>query len=77
MIFPTFKVIDRDKSAIRIIVPDALEEDVVVEFCSQCGECIAVCPTQALYRAKNGIVRLRKQDRPADRNLGDLQSKMS
>lgn len=35
---------------------------MIAEFCSQCGECIAVCPTQALYRAKNGIVRLKKQD---------------
>jgi carbon-monoxide dehydrogenase iron sulfur subunit len=57
-----FKVIDRNKSAIQVTVLAALEEDAVVEFCSQCGECIAICPTQALYRAKNGIVRLRKQD---------------
>ena len=56
-----FKVIDRDRSAIRITVL-SMQEDAVVEFCSQCGECIAVCPTQALYRAKNGIVRLKKQD---------------
>ena len=25
--------------------------------CTQCGECIDVCPTQALGRAKNGVVR--------------------
>ena len=56
-----FKVIDRDRSAIRITAR-SLDEDVLVEFCTQCGECIAVCPTQALYRAKNGIVRLKKQD---------------
>ncbi len=31
-------------------------------FCIQCGECIAVCPTNALYRDKQGIVRLRKAD---------------
>ncbi len=56
-----YKVIDRDRSAIRVTV-QSLQEDVIVEFCAQCGECIAVCPTQALYRAKNGIVRLKKQD---------------
>jgi len=56
-----FKVIDRGKSAIRITVLSR-KEDAVIEFCSQCGECIAICPTLALYRAKNGIVRLKKQD---------------
>jgi carbon-monoxide dehydrogenase iron sulfur subunit len=57
-----FKVSDRTKSAIRLTVPPAKEQDCIIEFCNQCGECIAVCPTQALYRAKNGIVRLRKKD---------------
>jgi len=31
-------------------------------FCIQCGECIAVCPANALYRDKQGIVRVRKAD---------------
>ena len=57
-----FKVPDRDRSAIRITPPDVSDADCTLEFCDQCGECIAVCPTQALYRAKNGIVRLRKRD---------------
>ena len=48
-----FKVIERDRSAIRVAVLEDKEKDAVIEFCSQCGECIAVCPTQALYRAKN------------------------
>lgn len=56
-----YKTPDRERSAIRISVDDS-DNDPVIEFCDQCGECIAVCPTQALYRAKNGIVRLRKQD---------------
>ncbi|NIV29273.1 MAG: 4Fe-4S dicluster domain-containing protein [Anaerolineae bacterium] len=30
--------------------------------CSQCGECIDVCPTGALYRDKAGVVRLKKKD---------------
>jgi len=57
-----FKVPDRERSAIRIAAPEVLDADCKIEFCDQCGECIAVCPTQALYRAKNGIVRLRKRD---------------
>lgn len=57
-----FKVPDRELSAIRITAPADRVGDVALEFCDQCGECIAICPTQALYRAKNGIVRLRKRD---------------
>ena len=57
-----FKVNDRARSAIRVSVLEDPKQDAVIEFCSQCGECIAVCPTQALFRAKNGIVRLKKQD---------------
>ncbi len=57
-----FKVPDREKSSIRI--HERRQEGVVVlsaVFCNQCGECIAVCPTEALYRDKKGIVRLRKK----------------
>jgi carbon-monoxide dehydrogenase iron sulfur subunit len=57
-----FKALDRDRSAIRVNVPAVREEEIDISFCSQCGECIAVCPTGALYRLKNGIVRIRKQD---------------
>jgi ferredoxin len=56
-----FKVPERDRSAIRISVSPE-RADPLIAFCDQCGECIAVCPTQALYRAKNGIIRLRRQD---------------
>jgi ferredoxin len=58
MIF--FKVPDRDKSAIR--VEEVTDGGYEVAFCNQCGECIAVCPPDALYRIKNGIVRLREKD---------------
>ena len=57
-----FKTADRELSAIRITAREVEDADPAVEFCDQCGECIAICPTQALYRAKNGIVRLRKSD---------------
>jgi carbon-monoxide dehydrogenase iron sulfur subunit len=56
-----YKVSERDRSAIRITVPEASDQDCEIAFCNQCGECIAVCPTQALYRAKSGIVRIRKK----------------
>jgi anaerobic carbon-monoxide dehydrogenase iron sulfur subunit len=57
-----FKVSDRERSAIRISVLEDPHKDAVIEFCNQCGECIAICPTQALFRAKNGIVRIKKTD---------------
>ena len=57
-----YKVADRERSAIRVTPPEVTDPHPRIEFCDQCGECIAICPTQALYRAKNGIVRLRKQD---------------
>ncbi len=56
-----FKDSSRELSTIRVNFPDP-QAEVSIEFCSQCGECIHVCPPQALYRSKNGIVRLRKED---------------
>jgi carbon-monoxide dehydrogenase iron sulfur subunit len=55
-----FKVAERDKATIR--VERVAHGGYTVAFCDQCGECIAVCPTEALYRSKNGIVRLRAKD---------------
>ncbi len=57
-----FQVSERDRSAIRVSVPDVSDADCQVIFCDQCGECIAICPTNALFRTKSGIVRLRKKD---------------
>jgi len=54
-----FKVADRDRSCIRI--DDQGEETLSAVTCTQCGECIAVCPTEALYEGKRGVVRLRKK----------------
>ena len=50
---------DAEKSKIRIHnegggLPAA-------SFCNQCGECIDVCPTVALYRDKRGVVRLQRE----------------
>jgi Fe-S-cluster-containing hydrogenase component 2 len=55
-----YKQIDRELSSIRITSLGDAEWGMAV--CSQCGECIDVCPTGALYRDKAGIVRLKKKE---------------
>jgi len=54
-----FKTTDAEKSSIRI--HEDGQGNLSAIFCNQCGECIEVCPTQALYRDRKGIVRLRKK----------------
>jgi len=54
-----FKTADAEKSSIRIY--DDEDGNLGAVFCNQCGECIVVCPTEALYRDKKGIVRRRKK----------------
>ncbi len=58
-----FKVADVEKSSIRIREETEGSGAVALSavFCNQCGECIEVCPTQAIYRDRRGIVRLRKK----------------
>ena len=55
-----FKVADAEKSSIRIY-DEGAGPFLSAVFCNQCGECIEVCPTEALYQDKKGIVRLRKK----------------
>lgn len=50
-----FKEEDVEKSCITI---SKEENETKITTCTQCGECINVCPTQAIYRDKNGIVRI-------------------
>ena len=52
-----FKVADRNRSSIRI---SAEGDAFTARFCIQCGECIHVCPVEALYQDKQGIVRVKK-----------------
>ena len=52
-----FKVVDREKARIQILEPDEAGTYRAIA-CTQCGECIDVCPTQALYRTQNGVVRM-------------------
>lgn len=54
-----FKVTDADLSSIRIH-SDRETGDLRAVVCVQCGDCISVCPTQALSRDRRGIVRLDK-----------------
>lgn len=53
-----FKETNEEKSKIRIHA-DA-ESLPRADFCNQCGDCIDVCPTVALYRDRRGAVRLRE-----------------
>ncbi len=52
-----FKVRDVAKSSIRI---SAAADSFSAAFCIQCGECIKVCPTNALYQNKQGVVLVKK-----------------
>ncbi len=48
---------DPEKSAIRVKQTDNGFE---INVCNQCGECIDVCPVQALSRNKLGVVTINK-----------------
>lgn len=52
-----FKEDNAEKSCIRI---KEEEKGSVIVSCTQCGECISVCPAEAITRDKNGIVRIDK-----------------
>lgn len=55
-----FKSGDREKSSIKIYDKPG-EKGEVINVCSQCGECIGICPELAIYRAKNGVVMIDKE----------------
>ncbi|MBN1956321.1 MAG: 4Fe-4S binding protein [Anaerolineae bacterium] len=54
-----FKVTDRDKSRIRIQEHD--DGSISALYCVQKGDCIDVCPVNALTRNKQGVVLLREK----------------
>lgn len=54
-----FEEANPEKSRIR--VHDEGEGPLGAVFCNQCGACIVVCPTQALYRDRRGVVRMREE----------------
>lgn len=53
-----FRKVDTEKSKIRI--HDDGSGLPFASFCNQCGECVAICPTEAIYRDKRGVVRLKR-----------------
>ena len=55
-----FKEENAEKSAIRISEIAYQPGHYQAVVCDQCGECIDVCPTIALVRDKQGIVRIKK-----------------
>ncbi len=56
-----FKEINRDKSAIQILPPANEDGPYQAITCTQCGDCIDLCPTKALTRHKKGFIRLDKK----------------
>jgi len=53
-----FKEDSAGKSCIRISENE--EGGAAITCCTQCGECIPICPVEAITRDKNGIVRINK-----------------
>lgn len=53
-----FKQNNPEKSCIRVKEDG---KEIKLAACSQCGECISICPVQAIYRDKLGVVRVKKE----------------
>ena len=53
-----FKDTDTEKSA--IVITELGNDKFDINVCNQCGECIEICPAQAIYRNKNGVVMIDK-----------------
>lgn len=53
-----FKEKNLNKASLKVTeIVDANNEIIT---CSQCGECINICPVEAIYRDNRGIVRIKK-----------------
>ncbi|MBB6216552.1 Fe-S-cluster-containing hydrogenase component 2 [Anaerosolibacter carboniphilus] len=55
-----FKESLKEKSSIYINMKS--QGGYGINICNQCGECIEICQVEALYRDKNRVVRIKKQD---------------
>ncbi len=53
-----FKTDDRTKSRIVINDDASATRDWTINVCNQCGECIAACSEEAIYRNKQGVVMI-------------------
>lgn len=51
-----FKDTNLERSA--IIVTENTNGEFDINVCNQCGECIDICPVEAIYRNKSGIVMI-------------------
>jgi Fe-S-cluster-containing dehydrogenase component len=57
-----FKENNIEKSCVKIGEGAASSNKNTITTCTQCGECMAVCPIEALTCDKNGIVRVNKKN---------------
>jgi Fe-S-cluster-containing dehydrogenase component len=55
-----FKEVHHHKSAIRILDVEDKPGHYQANLCTQCGECIDICPAMAINRDKRGVVRVDK-----------------
>ncbi len=52
-----FKVQDVNKASLHIT--PTVNNTYSAHFCIQCGECVDICPVNALYQDKQGVIRVR------------------
>lgn len=55
-----FKDRDRAKGALQV-APAETGDPYGVIACTQCGDCIDICPTKAIVRDQNGVVVIQKE----------------
>ncbi|MFZ5966514.1 MAG: 4Fe-4S dicluster domain-containing protein [Bacillota bacterium] len=53
-----FKETKKEKSSIHI--RHVSDQAYSINVCNQCSVCIDICPVEALYRDKNGVVKIKK-----------------
>ncbi|WP_066495623.1 4Fe-4S binding protein [Abyssisolibacter fermentans] len=51
---------EKNISKAALNVKEVVDGPNLISHCTQCGECIDICPVEAIYRDKNGIVRINK-----------------
>jgi len=54
-----FKEKNIEKASLR--VTEIVDSNNVLITCTQCGECIDICPVEAIYRDDRAIIRIKKE----------------